>query len=257
MKSKIIFTYIIFSFSILNAITLEEAKKIGDLIWQNETSNKIELIVFWNPHEDFPSLGIGHFIWIPQAQASKFTSMFPILCNYLKKHGVTLPTWVDNALPFGAPWKSREEFLKDNYRTNELRKLLISSMDLQVKFIIEYFEQQWPLILNVVPNEKKLQISQYFDLMKSSFQGTYALIDYHNFKGSGLVRDKNKINEGWGLIQVLLNMPAGLNSENINKAFALSAGQVLLKRIQNSYPKYEIIRFMHGWIKRISTYFTV
>jgi hypothetical protein len=119
--------------------------------------------------------------------------------------------------------------------------------------MIECLDEQWPLIINLVDsNEQKKQIIEYYNLMKSSFHGTYALIDYLNFKGSGL---NQNINDGWGLLQVFLAMPPGLTAENINKAFAISAAQVLIRRIKNSYPDYKIIRFMHGWIKRINTYF--
>ena len=38
---------------------------IGSRIYKNEALGKPEYLTHWNEGEDFPSLGIGHFIWRP------------------------------------------------------------------------------------------------------------------------------------------------------------------------------------------------
>jgi hypothetical protein len=43
-----------------------DLSNIGDKIFFNETSRKIENLVFWNAKEKFPSLGIAHFVWLPK-----------------------------------------------------------------------------------------------------------------------------------------------------------------------------------------------
>ncbi|MEX0940209.1 MAG: hypothetical protein WDZ41_02525 [Candidatus Babeliales bacterium] len=253
---KIIFIFAI-KLSLSNTIcplNSEEAQKIGMLIWQNEASGRTDLLVFWNQHESFPSLGIGNCIWYPEGQEASYTQQFPALCDYLQKHDIQLPKWLEKAKLTGAPWKSRDEFLQDQRRTEELRLLLSSTIDLQTNFMIKRLDEQWPLILQVIPNEKKEQIEYFFQLMKTSPLGSYALIDYLNFKGSGL-NPRESINEqGWGLLQVLLGIPSEATQENISQAFAVSAAKILLKRIENSAPEYPLIKFLHGWIKRVSTY---
>ena len=90
--------------------------------------------------------------------------------------------------------------------------------------------------------------------MLSCPQGTYALVDYLNFKGNGLSQSEELKGQRWGLLQVLMDMPYNLTAENVNKAFAVSAAKVLLRRIENSAPDYTFIAYLEGWIKRVSTY---
>jgi hypothetical protein len=44
---------------------LSESQKmaIGKKIWQNECGGTVDGLTTWNVGEEFPSLGIGHFIW--------------------------------------------------------------------------------------------------------------------------------------------------------------------------------------------------
>ncbi len=41
------------------------AKKIGDAIWRNECQGRVGGLTHWKSGEEFPSFGIGHFIWYP------------------------------------------------------------------------------------------------------------------------------------------------------------------------------------------------
>src|SRR3990167_8705520 len=132
--------------SITKPLTSEEIHKIGMQIWQNEASGRKDLLVFWNKHEPFPSLGIGHCIWYPENYTGPYTQTFPDLCKYLQQYGITLPTWLDRAQDTGAPWKDREEFLKDRQKTEELRDLLASTVELQILFMMERFNSQKLLI---------------------------------------------------------------------------------------------------------------
>lgn len=243
-----------------------DAKKIGMQIWENEASKKPDLLVFWNKLEPFPSLGIGHFIWYPIGYPHTYTEQFPLLCAYMKKMDVKLPNWLDKIISkentsenqkiLGAPWANRDEFIKDEAKREDLKKLLIGTIDIQTNFIINQFLEQIPNILKALPKENKKQISNYINLMLSEINGTYALIDYLNFKGSGLVSSEKINNQGWGLLQVLLDLPGNLTKDNLMKAFSLSCAKILIKRIENSNPNYKFIVFLNGWIKRVSTYFS-
>ena len=46
----------------------EEARRIGRLIWRNESGGTRGGLTSWNAGEDFASLGIAHFIWYPEDQ---------------------------------------------------------------------------------------------------------------------------------------------------------------------------------------------
>jgi hypothetical protein len=244
----------LFSFSVMAPISKKEAKNIGMLIWQNEASQRIDLLAVWNQYESFPSLGVGHFIWFPKNQRPKYSEQFPLLCGYLKQNGIALPHWLERALRTGAPWTCREQFLQDTIKLDELRNLLASTIDLQINFIIDQFKQQVPGILEAAPAKYKSKIMYNTNLMLSCPQGTYALVDYLNFKGNGLSQSEELKGQRWGLLQVLIDMPNNLNRGNVNKAFAISAAKVLLRRIENSGPDYTLIAYLDGWIKRVSTY---
>jgi hypothetical protein len=53
------------------------AGKVGRTIWMNETGGDEQAITAWNDHEDFMSLGIGHFIWLPAARPRNTKRAFP------------------------------------------------------------------------------------------------------------------------------------------------------------------------------------
>jgi len=250
--------FLLLLLSCQNIFTLsqQETEKIGQQIWHNEASGKEELLVFWNQHEAFPSLGIGHTIWPPAGSDVPYTSDFPALCDYFKKNDVVLPAWLEQSKGIGAPWQSRQEFYDDHERTQELRQLLVKTVGLQTQFMIDRVSQQLPNIIEATPVEKREQITKQIDLLLSIPQGTYTLVDYLNFKGAGLSPKEENNGQRWGLLPVLLDMPDNLTQENVTKAFAVSAAKKLLMRIENSAPDYKYIIFLHGWMKRISTYFS-
>lgn len=234
-------------------INARHAKKIGMQIWHNETSKRKDLLVFWNEHESFPSFGIGHNIWMVDAGGDSL-QQFPVLCDYFEKHKVVLPKWLQEAKKTGLPWRTREEFLADQGKAYQLRNLLSETVDLQVSFMLERLEQWWKVVLQKTSEDKKAHLIKNFGLMRSSLLGTYALVDYLNFKGGGLNSDQNGYCHCCGLVQVLSNMPDNLTSKNVNAAFALSAAKSLLQLIERSGPNYRQIRFLDGWMKRVSTY---
>lgn len=245
---------LVVSINTLFALNSEDARKIGMQIWMNEASGRKDLLVFWNQYEAFPSLGIGHCIWFPQGLNAPYTQEFPSLCSYLQKHGVALPAWLIEACRTGAPWKSREEFLQDTQRTEELRTLLASTIELQTNFMIERLDRVFPLIVQMALPEQKEKLLYLLECMKSNLLGTYALIDYLNFKGSGLNPREVSKEHHWGLKQVLLDMPHDTTPDNAVKAFTVSAAKILIILIQKSSPEYNRIRFLRGWINRILTY---
>ncbi|MDX8384601.1 MAG: hypothetical protein R8M45_11005, partial [Ghiorsea sp.] len=60
-------------------VSSEDKNKIADLIFNNECNRDAKCLVAWNDGEDFPSLGIGHFIWFPRGSTAPFQESFPAL----------------------------------------------------------------------------------------------------------------------------------------------------------------------------------
>ena len=97
-------------------------------------------------------------------------------------------------------------------------------------------------------------MKQQFYRVARSKNGIYVLIDYLNFKGAGLNPREVSNEHRWGLLQVMLDMPDTVTQENVTKAFTISAAKTLIILIQNSAPNYRQIRFLHGWMRRLSSY---
>src|SRR6056297_1536666 len=95
-----------------SGITLSQADAaaIGKKIWKNECNGTVEGLTSWNVGEDFPSLGIGHFIWYVKGRPGPFQESFPALIRFFKETGVAVPRWVAEA--DGCPWKTRNDFVK-------------------------------------------------------------------------------------------------------------------------------------------------
>ena len=77
----------------LPTLSKEEKLKVGKKIWQNESAGKITGLTHWNDGEQFPSMGIGHFIWYPKNYKGKFVESFPNFVQYArnqKTNGATL-----------------------------------------------------------------------------------------------------------------------------------------------------------------------
>jgi hypothetical protein len=236
-------------------LTLADTVKIGDLIFANECNKKTEYLVFWNPQgENFPSLGICHCIWAPVGVDIGYEQTFPALCAYLQEQKVVLPGWLVEALKTGAPWKDRDEFVRDTQRTEELRSILRATISLQTSFMIMRLDKELVLIMQQVPHKQKKRVQAYIDMLTLSARGWYALVDYLNFKGSGLLEKERVKGCGWGLLQVLLDMPDGLSETTIIEAFCESAIKVLTRRVKLG--DGHDAKFLNGWIKRLNTYST-
>ncbi|HID35777.1 MAG TPA: hypothetical protein EYP39_00130 [Ghiorsea sp.] len=68
-----------------------EQTRIADLIFKNECNRKFACLVVWNDGEEFPSLGIGHFIWFPVNSQAPFQESFPDLMRWYQQKGVVIP----------------------------------------------------------------------------------------------------------------------------------------------------------------------
>ncbi|WP_018969840.1 hypothetical protein [Rubritalea marina] len=232
-----------------------QVKKVGLKIWQNECAGKVEGLTTWNDGEEFPSLGIGHFIWYPAGYRGPFTESFPAFIAYAKASGsADLPAWLLNTP--ACPWPNKAAFQRDFHgeHLSGLRRYLAGNIELQSAFIIQKSKAALPKILATAPASKRQRIQQNYQKVASTSNGTYALIDYVNFKGEGINPKERYKGEGWGLLQVLENMRPAEAGQDAARAFADSAKAMLDRRIANSPPARGEQRWRQGWHKRCKTY---
>ncbi|WP_028866053.1 hypothetical protein [Psychromonas aquimarina] len=231
-------------------LTEKQADALGQLIWKNEGQQKLQHLTSWNRDEDFPSLGLGHFIWYPTEQKGPFKEQFPELLAFFEKNGVTLPQWLAETKL--APWKSREQFYQefDQQQLSSLRTFLSQHIELQVKFIILRLEAAIPHIIHSSTTAQKKIVKEHIKRMTATPEGVFSMLDYVNFKGEGLSKKERYQGHGWGLKQVLLNMP--VEYDNALYAFGMSADEVLTRRVKNA-PKKEF-RWLKGWRARVYGY---
>ena len=228
--------------------------KIADLIWHNESGGKSELLIFWNPKEEFPSLGIGHFIWYPCTYKGPFEQVFGQFIQFCLNKKKFVPNWLCSS---HAPWRNRAEFVNEmkSARSNELRELLEDTRSLQAQFMKARLQNELPKIIAHISQERQNKVKKWIQTLQKHTSGMYTLIDYLNFKGSGLKESERYNNDGWGLMHVLQEMkPKSSAIHDILNAFADAAVHVLQRRIKNSPPQRNEHQFLNGWIKRISTY---
>ncbi|WP_094752089.1 hypothetical protein [Psychromonas sp. CD1] len=226
---------------------------LGSLIWKNEGGQKIKNLTHWNVGEAFPSLGIGHFIWYPTQNKGPFKEQFPQLLRYFTAHGVILPPWLVNAKL--APWKTRQQFYAqfDKPQLTKLRTLLNQQLRLQAAFIAQRLTASIPAILSSATAQEKLRIQENVQRLIAMPEGVFALLDYVNFKGEGLLANETYQGQGWGLKQVLLNMP--IHYKNPLRVFSFSADELLTRRVKNA--SNDESHWLKGWRIRVHAYQTL
>ncbi|BBM43964.1 hypothetical protein [Leptotrichia trevisanii] len=235
-------------------ISKAELDVVAEKIFKNEAGGKREDLVYWNTGEDFPSLGIGHFIWYKQGQRGRFAESFPQLVAYYRKHDIKLPKIVEENSY--SPWESREELFKlrsiGNKDIVELINFLYNTKAIQVSFIFERLENSLEKMLEIADNPEN--VKKQFYRVAHSPNGLYPLIDYVNFKGEGTSRTETYNGDGWGLLQVLENMKGTGSGKAALEEFSDSAKFVLERRVKNSDPARNEKKWLAGWLNRCNTY---
>ena len=256
----IIFTWISGNFSAQEInynfqLNSHELEWLSNRIYSNECNSNFNCLTYWNDGEEFPSLGIGHFIWFHSEQEPGFEETFPQLIEFMRIRNAPIPNWLTEESNLNSPWKSREIFYANFHSTDmvELRNFLAQQKALQVEFIVERFNLTLSQIILDFPTSERTKIDGILRKISSdsNTMGLYALIDYVHFKGSGLSRKETYKGQGWGLKQVLhnmLNQPASINS------FVESAEQILERRVGNAPTARNEQQWLAGWRKRLQTY---
>jgi hypothetical protein len=236
---------------------LDERQRLwlGERIFQNECNARFECLTSWNEGEDFPSLGIGHFIWFQENQEQPFTETFPELLAYYENLDYSLPTWLTDLSKPDAPWASREQFIQEINGTKmlELRTFLANTKSVQVDFISQRLYDSLSVILASNSDNSAAALEETFLQIAHSHPpyGLYALIDYVHFKGTGTNSTERYKKDGWGLLQVLQEMH---NRPTTLWSFIQAAEIVLERRVENAPVERHEQRWLLGWKNRLQTY---
>ena len=238
-------------------ITDAQALSAGNKLWKNECDGTVAGLTSWNSGEDFASLGIGHYIWYPAGKHGPFEESFPELVQFLVAQKVTLPDWLKATET--CPWQSREDFTRDRNspRLTSLRELLAKTVAVQARFSANRLQAALPKMLGDLTAGQQARVRQQFDCVAGSPNGLYALIDYVNFKGEGVLATERYRGQGWGLLQVLAGMdgdPASGPGPAATREFAASAARVLTQRVANAPAERGEARWLPGWKNRVRTY---
>lgn len=240
---------------VAKALTLADYQWIGERIYQNETGGKREHLTFWSEAEEFPSFGLGHFIWLPVGLDLPFEATFPQMVQFVAQTNPA-PDWVRQPHP---PWQTKAAFDQAWHSTElaDLRDWLEDTKAQQIQFIVQRFNQRAPSLTAGLQAEEADVIQQKFARLMGSRLGQYALIDYVNFKGWGSNPLERYQGEGWGLLQVLQTMPESyemLNDQALLSAFSQAAKTVLARRIELAPLARNEQRWMAGWARRVEGY---
>lgn len=236
-------------------VTIPDAtlNEIAGKIYHNETGGKRENLVVWNNGENFPSLGIGHFIWYKYKEPERFEESFPLLVEFYKSKKIVLPKIL--RMYRYAPWKTQAEFLvakQNDQEFKDLESFLYNTQSVQIEFIANRLHASLPKILAHTKQSKKVE--QNFNALLNHPVGLYALIDYINFKGEGINANERYQGQGWGLLQVLENMNDQTTKKDLMLSFRNSAKEILTNRVNNSPKERNEQRWLPGWKNRVETY---
>jgi hypothetical protein len=238
------------------SFTHSEVLEIGKKIWRNECDGTVAGLTSWNEGEKFASLGIGHFIWYPKGQRGPFEESFPKLVSFIAKRGAKLPGLLLGAGEHPCPWNSRAEFLQaqNTPEMKQLRQFLVDTVDLQAEFLISRLQNALPKMLAEAASSDRANVQQQFERLASTPHGCYALVDYVNFKGEGVLHTERYQGQGWGLLQVLENMHGTSPDAAAVDEFARSAKATLTRRVQNAPAERHESRWLSGWLQRVNSY---
>lgn len=253
------------------ALTPSDLQKIGARIYQNEGASKPENLLFWSEKEPFPSLGIAHFIWLPQGLDVPFVQTFPQLMLFSRHNFPEVPIpQIDLLYSNVAPWPNRTAFLlaKSSGELQELQSWLEDNVDIQAAFVVQRFWEGQARLFTKVAAEEREQLETKLQQMMRFPAGLFALIDYANFKGFGDDPRERYQGEGWGLLQVLQRMPNrilsnpmpgeervhSLQSTQVLNDFIEAGQAVLAQRVALAPNSQREIAWLKGWQARIALY---
>ena len=134
-------------------------------------------------------------------------------------------------------------------------EILKSSVRVPDQYMVsKLFLNTLPKLLAAAPASDRARLQSNYNKVASTANGSYALIDYVNFKGDGTKTSERYNGKGWGLLQVLGNMKEVSSGRPAAAEFSASAKRMLDRRITNSPPARGESRWREGWHNRCNTY---
>jgi hypothetical protein len=134
----------------------------------------------------------------------------------------------------------------------QLRQFLVDTVDLQAQFMVNRLQNALPKMLEETAPSNRARVQQQFQRLTNSARGCFALVDYVNFKGEGVLHTERYRDQGWGLLQVLEQMP-DTNGDAV-EVFSRAAAEVLTRRVHNAPTERKESRWLPGWIHRVNSY---
>ena len=237
-----------------------ETRRIGKKIWQNECNGTVAGLTSWNAGENFASLGIGHFIWYPKGAARPVRGEFSEFVSFAGTSERRCQSGCNSSSVIqgpDCPWNSRAEFHQASQTVQMKRTAPIPREDRRSPGGVSGRALAASASENArrsARQPKRATVQQQFDRVADSPSGCYALVDYVNFKGEGVLATERYAGQGWGLLQVLEGMSQENSGREAVKNFAESAKKVLTNRVHNAPPERNESRWLPGWLNRINTY---
>jgi hypothetical protein len=228
---------------------------LRERIYENEAKRNPEYLVFWSEREDFPSLGIAHWIWFPQfspnydksslpTQEDSFPGLLRFIASEAPKLGIKIPAFLtdqNGQIVLSNPFKNRSDFLTRAEERNSLKKLLMDTLDLQTQYLIISISDKVERAIKL-KTSGETEYRRILLKIVSSPMGLYPIFDYVNFKGDGT-------DTTWGLLQVLDRLK-GEGNPTVNH-FAQACKETLEKRVAE---RQNDKKFLNGWILRCNSY---
>jgi len=243
----------------LSALDDADYEWIASHIAENETGGQSRYLTYWGAGEDFPSFGIGHFIWFPAGVDAPFDETFPALVRFLREQpdAPESPDWLRDLAPFDAPWSGKQAFDEAlmSSESSAMRQWLEATAAWQARFIVHSFKNRWNEI--ELPAQEKTRSSELLQRLLETPEGMFAVIDYYNFKGLGDNPRERYQGQGWGLAQVLGDIASQADEEpesDLVTRFSRAAAVRLQQRVALSPPERNEIRWLQGWHKRVAKY---
>ncbi len=231
------------------ALKRADVAELGRRIWANECAGSVQGLVSWNAGEDFPSLGIGHFIWFPAGVNAPFAESFPQFVRYARARGAQVPAFFNGA----APWPNKAAFLADRSgRADAMRRWLAEHVELQTLFIIARSHRSLGTMMQA--SRRPTVVQARYNALAATAQGMYCLVDYVNFKGEGTKASERYAGQGWGLLQVLEEMQGNPQGRAACAEFSRAASAVMRRRVANAPAARGEQRWLAGWLNRCKTY---
>ena len=237
-------------------VSEKDFRLIGDMVFFNESGGEPDLIVCWNEGENFISLGLGHFIWYQKDKDNRFEESFPRLLDFVREKGREIPVWLEEMEHNGYPWKDRQELLQNLHKDDlaRLRRFLHDTLPLQALFLFERLNNALPKMLEVSASDLGENVEYQFYRLANTPGGIYALVDYVNFKGEGVLENESYNEVRWGLLQVLQSMSGRDRDISALSEFTLNAKKLLEQRVLNAPAGIDESGWLPGWEKRLDSY---